>query len=97
VQPARVDALHAPRDDRDLRRDPQDDRVQRLSRLVVVLLGVVQRAQVADVAPGEALEVEEDARGDEWTRQAAAACLVSAGDEAVAEPAVVPEEATARG
>jgi hypothetical protein len=64
---------------------------------VVVLLGVVQRTEVADVAPGETLEVEEDARGDERAGQASAAGFVGAGDEAVPETAVVPKEATTRG
>ena len=53
MQAARVDAAHAARDDGDLRGGAQDERVQLLAGLGVVLLGVVERAQRADVAHAE--------------------------------------------
>jgi hypothetical protein len=64
---------------------------------VVVLLGVVERAQVADVAPAQALEVQEHARGDERPGQTAPPGLIGSGDEATSQPAVVAQEAPTRG
>ena len=54
VQPARVDPAHAARGDGDLAAAPQHARVQLLAHLGGVLLGVVQRAQRAQVASATA-------------------------------------------
>jgi hypothetical protein len=62
---------------------------------VVVLLGVVERAQVADVTAAQALEVQQDPRRDEGPGQAAAAGFVGAGDEAAPQPAIVAQEPAA--
>jgi hypothetical protein len=95
VQAAAVDAAHAPRHRVDLDGGAQDEREQPLTGLDVVLLGVVQRAERADVGDRERLEVEEDGRGDERTGEAAAAGLVGPGDPADAQPAVELEQAPA--
>ena len=92
MQPARVDPAHAARDDDDARGAAQHERVELLARLVRVLLGVVQRAQRAQLAGGERLVVEQHAGRDERPGETAAAGLVGAGDEADAEAAVEREQ-----
>jgi hypothetical protein len=64
---------------------------------VVVLLGVVQRAESAQLARRQRLVVEQDRRGDDRAREAAATRLVGTGDEANAERAVEGEEPVAAG
>ncbi len=95
MQAAAVDAAHAARDDVDLDRRAQHEREQRLARRGVVLLGVVQRAERADLADAERLEVEEDGGRDERPGEAAAAGLVGARHPADAEAAVEAEQAPA--
>jgi hypothetical protein len=53
-----------------------------------VLLGVVQRAQSANVGGTQALEVEEDGGRHEWPRQGAPPRLIGARDEADAERSI---------
>jgi len=93
VQPTRVDPAHAARDDDHARGAAQHEREQLLSRLGRVLLGVVQRAQRAQLARGQHVVVEQHAGGDERTGQAAPASLVGAGDERHAEAPVKGEQA----
>ncbi len=92
VQAARVDPAHGARDDHDLGGRTHDDRVQLGARLGVVLLGVVEGGQRADLADAESLDVEEHRGGDERAREAAAAGLVGTRDPADAQAAVEPEE-----
>ena len=84
VQAAPVDPARAARDDATRPRCAgRAERAPRGPRRV--LLGVVERAERADVAHAEALEVEQHRRGDERAGEAAAPGLVGAGDEADAE------------
>jgi hypothetical protein len=96
VQAAVVDAARTPRDDRDARGDAQHHRVQRLARLLGVLLGVVEQPERANLARAEALVVEEDRGGDQRAGQTAPAGLVGPGDEAEAEGAVMLDELAPR-
>ena len=57
-----------------------------------MLLGVVQRAERAQLAGGERVVVEQHAGGDERSGEAAAPSLVGAGDEPKTEPAVEREQ-----
>jgi hypothetical protein len=61
-----------------------------------VLLGVVERAQCADVGRPQALEVEQHRGRDERPCERSAPRLVGAGDEAPAERAVEREQAATR-
>ena len=92
MQAASVDPAHAAHRDRDPRRRPHDDRVQRLALLGGPLLGVVEVAERAAVAQREPLVVEQDRGGDQRARERAAPGLVGAGDEARAELAVEAEQ-----
>src|ERR1700751_4508014 len=57
-----------------------------------LLFGVVERAQRADLARADALEVEQDRGGDQGAGEAAPTGLVRSGDETHAERAVELEE-----
>ena len=96
MQAVAVDAAHAARDDDDLGGRAHDDRVELVARLGVVLLGVVERGEPADLADAEGLDVEEHGRGDERTGEASPAGLVGPGDPAHAQATVELEEATPR-
>src|SRR6476661_5203259 len=95
VQAARVDPGRAARDRGDLHRRAHDDRVERLARGGVVLLGVVEQREGADVADAQRFDVEEHGGGDERAGEAAAAGLVGTGDPADAEAPVELEETAA--
>ena len=95
VQAAVVDAAHAARDDDDAPRAREHARVELLARVVVVLLGVVERAQRAQLAGRQRLVVEQHRRRDQRPGETAATGLVGAGDETHAQPAVEGEEAVA--
>jgi hypothetical protein len=60
-----------------------------------VLLGVVQLRERAAVGKREAVQVEEDRRGDERAGERAPAGFVGSGDEAPLEGAIEGEEAAA--
>lgn len=94
VQAAGVDPAHATHDNRRLRCRPQHERVELLAARLRVLLGVVQTRQGAAIRKRELVEVEEDRRGDQRSREAATTSLVGAGDVAALEGAVEGEEAT---
>ena len=95
MQPAVVDAAHRARDDDDAPRAGEHARVERLARRVVVLLGVVERAERAQLARRQRVVVEQHRGGDERPGEAAAPGLVGAGDEPHAERAVEGEQAVA--
>ncbi len=92
VQAPRVDAAHAARDDDHAGRAAQHQREQLLARLGGVLLGVVQRAQRAQLARGQRVVVEQHAGGDQRTRQAAAPRLVGPRHERHPESSVEGEQ-----
>ena len=92
VQAARVDAAHAARDDDDPRGGAHHERVERLARLDGVLLGVVERAEQAQLARGQRLVVEQHPGRHQRPGQAAATGLVGAGDQPEAEAAVEGEQ-----
>ena len=93
MQAAIVDPAHAADDDAGPRRRPQDGGEHLLAPLRGHLLGVVQPGQRAAIGVREGLVVDQDRRGDQRPRQAAAPGLVGAGDEAAAEAAVEGEQA----
>ena len=95
VQAARVDPAHAARHDHRLRRRAHDERVELLAAGLGVLLRVVEPRERAPVGERQPLQVEEDRGSEQRARQAAAAGLVGARDEAVAELAVEREQAPA--
>jgi hypothetical protein len=95
VQAARVDAAHAAGHDVDAHRRAQDDRVELVAGLGVVLLGVVQGRERADLADAERLDVEEHGSGDERAGETSAPGLVGARDPPHAEATVELEEAPA--
>jgi hypothetical protein len=92
---SRVDAARAPGHDVDLDRGAQDHREELLARLDVVLLGVVEDAEGADLADAQRVHVEQDRRRDERAGQATAPGLVGPRDPADAEPAIELEQAPA--
>ncbi len=94
VQAARVDPAHAARDDDDARRVRRTIGNSSSRASARVLLGVVQRAQRAQLARRQRVVVEQHACRDERPREAAASGLVGAGDQRHAEAAVEGEQAT---
>jgi hypothetical protein len=92
VQAAFVDSSRATRGDSDARRCREHERKERLAVLRVVHLRVVELRERAHLAAIEALVVEQDRGCYERAGEAAATCLVRAGDEARAQRPVEAEQ-----
>ena len=96
VEAASVDPRGAAGHDRDLRGDPQDHRVERGPGGGRLLLGVVQPGECATLCRPDQLEIEQDRRGHQRTRQAPTPGLVRAGDETNAKLAIEAEQSASR-
>ena len=92
MQAASIDSAHAPGHDRDAGGAAQHQRIQLLARLWGVLLGVVEHAERAHLAGGQRFVVEQHARRDQWSGEAAPPGLVGACDEANAKATVKREQ-----
>ena len=79
----------------DAARAGQHARIELLARRVVVLLGVVQRTQRAQLAGRQRRVVEQHRRGDERPGETAPPGLVGAGDEPHRQSPVEGEQAVA--
>src|SRR6202020_2856084 len=75
VQTSRVDPLHTARDDGNASGSAEHERIELLTSLRLVLLGIVQRRESTQLTSRELLIVEQDRRRDQRTGQAAASRL----------------------
>jgi hypothetical protein len=96
VEAVAIDAARRPHRHGDTDGGANDRGIELLALLLGLLLGVVEARQGEALRPADPLEIDQDAGGEQWTGQRAAAGLVDPRDETATEGAVEAEEAGRR-